>query len=149
MALEKILEPVSGRKRIGFIAAGWIALGAAFVGVFLPVVPQVPFAVMAAFFFSKGSPRLHHWLLSHKYFGATLRDWEMDQVVRTRTKFFATAMMIGGAGIAYWKLHEKEPKWAYATVGLFVVAILYVVTRRSKSRATDDSRDAFRISPQA
>jgi uncharacterized membrane protein YbaN (DUF454 family) len=149
MVLEQVLKPTKSRGKKGWIIAGWIALGAAFVGVFLPVVPQIPFAIIAAFFFSKGSPRLHHWLLNHKYFGATLRDWEMDHVVRVRTKVFATVMMFGGAGIAYWKLHEGKPEFAYGIVGLFVISILYVVTRRSKSRATDDSRDAFRVPPTA
>jgi uncharacterized membrane protein YbaN (DUF454 family) len=145
MALEEIMKPTKSRGGKGWIIAGWIALAAAFVGALLPVVPQVPFAVLAAFFFSKGSPRLHHWLLNHKHFGATLRDWEMDRVVRVRTKVFATVMMIGGAGIAYWRLHENKPELALGIVGLFVVAILYVVTRRSKSRATDDSKDEFRM----
>jgi uncharacterized membrane protein YbaN (DUF454 family) len=136
-------------KKKGWIVAGWIALAAAFVGVFLPVIPQVPFAILAAFFFSKGSPRLHHWLLNHKQFGPTLRDWEMDHVVRLRTKVVSTGMMLAGAGIAYYRFHEEKPEWAYGILGLFALAILYVLTRRSKSRPTDDSMDAFRVPPTA
>jgi uncharacterized membrane protein YbaN (DUF454 family) len=136
-------------KKIGWIIGGWIALAAAFVGVFLPVIPQVPFAILAAFFFSKGSPRLHHWLLNHRQFGPTLRDWEMDRVVRVRTKVFSTGMMVGGAAIAYYRFHEEKPEWAYGILGLFAIAILYVLTRRSRSRPTDDSMDAFRVPPIA
>jgi uncharacterized membrane protein YbaN (DUF454 family) len=102
---------------------------------------------VAAYFFSKGSPRLHHWLLNHKRFGATLRDWEMDQVVRVRTKVFSTVLMIGGAGMAWWKFHEESAGKAYAIVGMFALAIVYVDTRRSKSRpecADSLRRDEFR-----
>ncbi len=129
---------------MGWLIAGWISVSLAVTGVFLPIVPQVPFAVLAAFCFSRGSPRLHHWILNHKHFGPPVRDWELDQVIRPRMKITSILMMTGGAALAYWKFHEDQPKIAYGMPALFALAAIFVATRRSKSRVQDTSRDEFR-----
>ena len=122
-----------------WLVFGWIFAALALVGVILPIVPQIPFAVLAAFFFSKGSPRLHRWILNNKHFGASVRDWEKDQVVRKKTKVASILMMIIGATLAYFKLHEDKPTAAIVIPVLFFFAIIFVATRRSKSRPTDES----------
>lgn len=127
-----------------WLILGWVFAALALVGVVLPIVPQIPFAVLAAFFFSKGSPRLHQWILNNKHFGAPVRDWELDQVVRTKTKVASIGMMIVGATLAYFKLREEHPTMAIVIPVLFFFSIIFVATRRSKSRPTDDSRDAYR-----
>ncbi len=81
-------------KRTIFVVLGWIALGIGFVGIFLPVLPTTPFVILAAYFFSKGSERLHQWLLDHKWFGKPLREWERHGVVRPKGKIMATVLVI-------------------------------------------------------
>jgi uncharacterized membrane protein YbaN (DUF454 family) len=134
---------IKKNKKI-WLVFGWIFAALALVGVVLPIVPQIPFAVLAAFFFSKGSARLHRWILNNKHFGAPVRDWEMDQVVRKKTKVASITMMIVGATLAFFKLREDHPTLAIVIPVLFFGAIIFVATRRSKSRMTDDSRDAYR-----
>ena len=46
-----------------WLAAGWLSLAAGFVGIFLPLLPTVPFVLLAAFCFSRGSARCERWLL--------------------------------------------------------------------------------------
>jgi len=69
----------------------------AVIGLMLPIVPTVPFLVVAAWAAARSSPRLHHWLLNHKRFGPYLRDWNEAGVVPRRAKWFSTAMMGGSA----------------------------------------------------
>lgn len=123
------------RKKMIWTALGWIAAVLAIVGIFLPIVPQIPFAVLAAYCFSKGSPRLHHWILNNRHFGAAVRDWELDQVIRVRTKVASIAMMIFGAGFAYWKYAEEKPYLGFGIPVLFALAVIFVATRRSRTRA--------------
>jgi len=48
---------------------GLICVALAAIGVVLPLLPTVPFLLLAAFFFARSSSRLHHWLLNHPTFG--------------------------------------------------------------------------------
>ena len=76
------------------IAAGMICLALGSVGIFLPVLPTTPFVLLAAFFFARGSPRLHRWLLRNPVMGRMIRDWQRNGVIRLRPKLTATAMMV-------------------------------------------------------
>lgn len=136
----------SKRRKPIAIALGWLFLAAAVAGAFLPVIPQIPFAIVAAFFFSKGSPRLHHWILNQKHFGAAVRDWEMGQVVRVRLKLLSIATMVGGAAIAYARYREANPAFALGIPGLFALACGFVATRPSRTVSEGAPRSVGRIS---
>jgi uncharacterized membrane protein YbaN (DUF454 family) len=82
------------------IALGWISLALGFIGAFLPLLPTTPFVLLAAFFFSRGSERLHRWLVQHPGFGRYVRDWEAEQVIPPVGKYAGTLMMVPSVGYA-------------------------------------------------
>ncbi|HBP19205.1 MAG TPA: DUF454 domain-containing protein, partial [Planctomycetes bacterium] len=49
-------------KRAGYLSVGSLALAAGAVGVVLPLIPTVPFLLLAAACFARSSERLHEWL---------------------------------------------------------------------------------------
>ncbi|MTJ04603.1 MAG: DUF454 domain-containing protein [Sediminimonas qiaohouensis] len=65
-----------------------VAFGAA--GVFLPLLPTVPFMLLAAFFFARSSERLHDWLLNHRVFGPPIIEWSERGAINPRAKRYAT-----------------------------------------------------------
>lgn len=84
--------------------ARWLLLGLAglclllgVVGIFLPVMPTVPFLIVAAWCASRSSPRLHRWLMTHPRFGRQLRDWNEHGVVPRKAKWITSVMMAGSA----------------------------------------------------
>lgn len=111
-----------------FMVGGGVSLVLAIVGIFLPIVPQVPFAILAAILFSKGSDRLHKWVRENKYFGEPVRDWEDDRVVRPKLKIISSIMMVAGAAIGHWQLTLA---WAIALDVVFLASIVFLVTRKS------------------
>ena len=80
--------------RVVYNCCGLACLGLAFVGVFLPLLPTTPLVILAAFCFSRGSERLHRWLLAQPLFGSMLRDWQAHHVIRFKVKCVATSMIV-------------------------------------------------------
>lgn len=72
-----------------FKALGFTSLSLAVIGIFLPLFPTVPFALLSAYFFSRSSERLYRWLTSLPHIGAGIRDWNEHGVIRLRSKMLA------------------------------------------------------------
>ena len=65
------------------------AIGA--VGVLLPLLPTVPFMLLAAFCFARGSQTFHRWLIAHPRFGPPIRDWQAYGAISRPAKRAAVA----------------------------------------------------------
>ncbi len=61
-------------------------MGLGLIGVVLPILPTVPFMLLAAFFFSKSSERLHYWLISHPKLGPPIVEWQTNGAINPRVK---------------------------------------------------------------
>ncbi|MFC3613475.1 YbaN family protein [Lutimaribacter marinistellae] len=81
-------------KRYFFALFGLICVVFGLVGVALPLVPTVPFMLLAAFFFARSSSRLHHWLITHRTFGPMIEDWHHHRAIRPSAKRAATISII-------------------------------------------------------
>ena len=55
-------------KKILYILIGCISLGLGIIGVILPILPTVPFMLLAAFCFAKSSERLDGWFKNTKLY---------------------------------------------------------------------------------
>jgi uncharacterized membrane protein YbaN (DUF454 family) len=91
--LAEIPSKIRQMKYI-FLSLGWINFVLGVLGFFLPVLPSVPFMILAAYFFSKGSERLHLWLLHNRYFGPTIRDWETHKKLPKKVKLTLSLSII-------------------------------------------------------
>lgn len=76
-----------------------LALG--LIGIVVPGLPTVPFVLLSAFAATRGSQRLHVWLLAHRRFGPVIVDWQSQGAVSRRAKWLATIMMTLCAGIMF------------------------------------------------
>jgi hypothetical protein len=86
--------------RLVWLTVGVLALAAGIVGLFLPIVPTVPFVLLAAFGFARSSDRLHRWLLEHPVFGPPIADWQERGAVSRRAKWIASLSMAGSGALA-------------------------------------------------
>ncbi|WP_045046089.1 DUF454 family protein [Rouxiella chamberiensis] len=81
-------------KRYFLIAAGWLAVVLATLGVVLPLLPTTPFLLLAAWCFARSSPRFHAWLLYRSWFGRYLRFWNQHHALPPNTKWKAMLMTV-------------------------------------------------------
>jgi uncharacterized protein len=93
-------------KRPLYLAAGWLSFGAGTLGIFLPLLPTVPFMILAAFYFARSSPQLEARLMNHPRYGPHLVAWREKGVVSRKGKIaasFAFALSIV-IGLAFMRL---------------------------------------------
>ena len=76
-----------------YFAAGLVALGLAFLGVILPVLPTTPFLLVAAACFAKSSDRFYNGLLNHRIAGPIIADWRQHRAMKRETKRWASLLM--------------------------------------------------------
>ncbi len=117
-------------KTILFIL-GWISIILGLIGALLPIVPTTPFLILAAYLFSKSSPRVHSWLTSLPYFGDAIIDWEQNRVIRPKAKTLSVLVIIFifGMSITFTKIHYGL-KLMLGVIGLSCT--LFIVTRKSQ-----------------
>lgn len=72
-------------------AAGIICVALAAIGILLPLLPTVPFLLLAAFCFARSSERLHARLLQHPTLGPPILDWQELGAIRKGAKRLSTA----------------------------------------------------------
>lgn len=91
--LKYVQHLIAGFNKGWWFIAGISALALGTIGAFLPVLPTTPLIILAAFCFSKSSPRLQAWLENTKTFGPLIKDWRETGAIAPKYKFMAVSMM--------------------------------------------------------
>jgi len=87
------------KMRFVWLILGLISFSLGVIGVYLPILPTVPFILLSTFLFSKSSERLHHWLITHPVFGESIADWQRNRAISRRVKILSTVSIIASFGI--------------------------------------------------
>ncbi len=84
--IDKSLRPL-------LFILGWISVILGFIGALLPIMPTTPFLILAAYLFSKSSPKFHAWLLNLPKFGPIIQEWESQKTIKKDVKITAIALL--------------------------------------------------------
>lgn len=106
-------------KNILFIVAGILSVVVGTIGAFVPLLPTVPFLLLAAYFFAKSSPRLYTWLHTNRWFGKTLTDYREGKGVPVKVKVYSVVLLWLVVGYSLVNMIESTA----GKVIMFVVGI--------------------------
>lgn len=80
-------------KKIIYIFIGCISLGLGIIGVILPILPTVPFVLLAAFCFARSSERLDGWFKNTKLYRENNIKNGMTKQAKARIMCSVTLLM--------------------------------------------------------
>ncbi len=84
------------------IILGFLFFGLGAVGVFLPILPTVPFLLLASFFFAKGSKRFHRWFLSTRLYKKHLESFAESREMTLKTKVYILVFSSSMMALAFY-----------------------------------------------
>ena len=113
-------------RRHLYLIAGFLSIGLGAIGAFLPLLPTVPFMILAAFCFARSSPRLEAKLLNHRQFGPHIRRWREHGAISRRGKVAAVAAF--GFSIALALILSPWP-WFLVPIAAALIGGSWIWTR--------------------
>ena len=113
-------------SRTLYLVAGLVALALGAIGVALPILPTVPFLLLAAFCFARSRPEWEQRLLDHPRYGPPLRDWIERRAISRRAKLAAIGAM--AAGVVFTWFAVGWP-WVMLSAAILVIAGSWMWTR--------------------
>ena len=78
-----------------YIILGTISLVLGTLGVFLPLLPTTPFYLLTAWLYMRGSQKMYDKVMSNRYFGSIVRNFQEDKSIPLKTKIVIVSMLWG------------------------------------------------------
>ena len=112
--------------RLLYRVLGYIAVALGAIGAFLPIMPTVPFLLLAVYFFARSSPELEQKILDHPHWGPQVKDWRERRAISRSSKTMAIGAMTVGAVVTWYTLGAP---WYYLSLAILVIAGGWIATR--------------------
>ena len=87
-------------KRLIFLILGLLCLTLGTIGVFLPILPTVPFYLATVFCFSQSSQKLHDWFIGTELYKKHLQPFveKKGMLMKTKVSIITTVTLLMGFG---------------------------------------------------
>ena len=109
-----------------YLACGILFVGLGAIGAFLPIMPTVPFLLVAVYCFARSNPEWERKILDHPTWGPQVRDWTERRAISRRAKIMAIGAMSVGAVFTWYTLGHP---WYWISIAILVVAGSWIATR--------------------
>lgn len=111
-------------KKIFYMIGGCISLGLGTLGAVLPLLPVVPFLLLAAICFARSSRRLHNWFLGTSLYKKNLETYVAGKGMTRQTKIriMVTVTLLMAVGFA---MMHQVAVGRIVLIGVWVFHVLY------------------------
>ena len=109
-----------------YLAGGIVSVGLGAIGAFLPIMPTVPFLLLAVYCFARSNPEWEQRILDHPHWGPQVRDWRERRAISRRAKTMAIGAMTAVAVFTWYTLGHP---WYLLSLAILVVAGGWIATR--------------------
>jgi uncharacterized membrane protein YbaN (DUF454 family) len=115
---------------LGLICLGLLAFS------WLPGIPTFDLVILAAFFFSMSSDRLHNWMVDHPVYGRIIKGYR-DDGLTLRIKWVAAVAITTSLAISGFLLIDSQVL-RVILAAVWVFALWFVFTRPTRTAPTSE-----------
>lgn len=119
-----MLTPAAMRSL--YLAGGIFFAGLGAIGAALPILPTVPFLLLAVFCFARSNPAWERKILDHPQWGPQVRNWTERRAINRRAKVMAIGAMATGAVVTYLTLGHP---WYWLSIAILLICGSWIWTR--------------------
>jgi len=114
--------------RAGWLVAGLAAVAVGAIGIVVPGLPTTVFFIVAAWCFSRSSPRLERWVLNLPRIGPMVGDYRAGLGMPKRAKAIAISMIAVFVTLSVVLFIGSWP-WRVLVLALGAIGVAYIIVR--------------------
>ena len=132
--------PSAGVRQALYRWFGALFLGLGTLGIAVPLLPTVPFWIVAAFFFARSEPALRDRIYAHPRFGKPVQDFLEHGALSRRGKIAAVVGIAVGITISVFAF-SMPGKVALIVALCLLPVVIFVLTRPEAAYRVEDDRN--------
>ncbi len=133
MSPEQTPYQLSPVLRWALLLSGLIAVALGVLGIFLPVLPTVPFLLLAVACFTRSSERFYNWLIDHAHLGPMIQPYLDGKGLKRTTKFKAVGLVWISITISVLLISTRP--WLQGTLILIAISVTIYLLRLPTTEA--------------
>lgn len=110
-----------------YLLAGIVSVALGAIGAVLPLLPTVPFLLLAAYCFARSNPEWERRIVEHPTWGPQIRDWRERRAISRSAKLGAIATLAAGVAFTWFTLGVP---YVWFSVGALLLIGGWIATRR-------------------
>ncbi|MBP9855422.1 MAG: YbaN family protein [Candidatus Omnitrophica bacterium] len=116
-------------KRILLLSLGFVLTALGLIGIIIPIMPTIPFLVLASVCFSHSSKRFNNMLLRNKWVGPQIKKYEQGKGISLKTKVMFVLAQAGGIAIVMVFVPNTFSK--ILLIGIAVAFAIYILSLKT------------------
>ena len=113
--------------RVLLWATGTLFVGIGVLGIFLPLLPTTVFLLIAAACYARSSERAYRWLMTNRWFGQYLRNYQEERGATMSSKVITIAVLWIGIGATIYL--TEAALWLAAVLLVIAVGVTIHLVR--------------------